>query len=212
MLLSKPMHAARAQGFTLVEVLVALAIISVGMLGIAKMQALALSGSGVSRSRSLAAIQAASLADAMHANRRYWSTGLPTAAAVVATVTNGTAASTDATLSGALTTVAGTLATGTPAYSTYCNNITTPCSGSNMAGADFYNWAIDLSAVLPNSTATVTCNGTNAPTPADCSINIVWTEGLVAADANQGTVAAANAAAGTYAAIQQPTYTLYVVP
>jgi type IV pilus assembly protein PilV len=202
------MPAARAQGFTLVEVLVALVIISIGMLGIAKMQALALSGTGVSRSRSLAAIQAASLADAMHANRQYWSTGLPTAAAVVATATNGTAASADGTLSGALGTVAALLSASTPAYSIYCNNIATPCSGTNMAAADFYNWALDLKAVLPNSTATVTCNGTNAPTPADCIIKIDWTEVLVAADATQG----AAAAAGSNAAIQQPTYILYVVP
>ncbi len=52
----------RTQGFSLIEVMVALIIIAVGMLGIAKMQALALSNTESSGVRSLVAIEAASLA------------------------------------------------------------------------------------------------------------------------------------------------------
>src|SRR5215471_3607666 len=63
---------ARADGFSLVEVMVAVVIICVGLLGIAKMQALALSSTTTSRLRALAAIQAAGLASAMHSNREYW--------------------------------------------------------------------------------------------------------------------------------------------
>src|SRR5262249_61998101 len=62
----------RAGGFSLVEVMVAVVIICVGLLGIAKMQALALSSTTTSRLRALAAIQAAGLASAMHSNREYW--------------------------------------------------------------------------------------------------------------------------------------------
>src|SRR5580700_12341596 len=60
------------RGFSLIEVMVALIIIAVGMLGIAKMQALALSTTESSGVRSLVAIEAASLAASMHANRDYW--------------------------------------------------------------------------------------------------------------------------------------------
>ena len=57
------------QGFSLVEVMVAVVVICVGLLGIAKMQAMALSNTTMSRQRSLAAIEAASIASAMHSNR-----------------------------------------------------------------------------------------------------------------------------------------------
>src|SRR5258708_32297597 len=65
---------AAAGGFTLVEVLVALSIIAVGMLGLAKIQALAYASTGIAGSQSLAALQASSLVSAMRANRNYWST------------------------------------------------------------------------------------------------------------------------------------------
>ena len=51
----------RRSGVTLVEVLVALIIIAVGMLGLAKIQALAYASTGIASSQSLAAMQASSL-------------------------------------------------------------------------------------------------------------------------------------------------------
>ncbi|MDF0604809.1 type IV pilus modification protein PilV [Neisseriaceae bacterium TC5R-5] len=63
---------ANSAGFTLLEVLVALLVIAVGLLGIAGLQAMAINGTNQSRLRGLAAIQANSLAAAMHANPAYW--------------------------------------------------------------------------------------------------------------------------------------------
>jgi type IV pilus assembly protein PilV len=62
----------RARGFTLLEVMVALVITSIGLLGIAKIQALAYASTGTASMRSLVALQAAGLAAAMHADRGYW--------------------------------------------------------------------------------------------------------------------------------------------
>ncbi len=63
-----------SQGFSLVEVMVALVVLSIGLLGIAKMQALSLSSTTIASMRSLAALEASSLAAAMHENRGYWAT------------------------------------------------------------------------------------------------------------------------------------------
>src|ERR1700743_3298461 len=64
----------RAAGFSLVEVMVALIVLSVGLLGIAKMQGLALSSTTSARMRSIAALEASSIASTMSADRSYWAT------------------------------------------------------------------------------------------------------------------------------------------
>src|SRR6201987_2468405 len=74
---------ADSRGFSLVEVLVAVVVICTGLLGIAKLQALSLSNTSTARLRSLAALEAASLASAMHSNRQYWAGTPPTS--IVAT-------------------------------------------------------------------------------------------------------------------------------
>lgn len=56
-------------GFTLVEVLVALLIVSIGLLGIAAMQSLALRNTGSSMERSQAVIQTYSYLDLLRAQR-----------------------------------------------------------------------------------------------------------------------------------------------
>ena len=56
-------------GFGLVEVLVALLIISVGLLGIAALQAMALKNTGSSMERSQAVIQSYSYLEVLRANR-----------------------------------------------------------------------------------------------------------------------------------------------
>src|SRR5579862_9783339 len=65
----------RARGFTLLEVMVALMVTTIGLLGIAKLQALAYASTGSASVRSLVALQVAGLAAAMHADRGYWAAG-----------------------------------------------------------------------------------------------------------------------------------------
>ena len=64
-----------ARGFTLIEVMVAHGHHLVGLLGIAKIQALAYASTGTASVRSLVALQAAGLAASMHADRSYWANG-----------------------------------------------------------------------------------------------------------------------------------------
>jgi type IV pilus assembly protein PilV len=186
----------RAAGFTLVEVLVALIIIAVGMLGLAKIQALAYASTSIAGSQSLAALQASSLVSAMRANRSYWS------AVTVPFTFSFTRLGT--TTSGTTTLV--TVSDG--ALSSTSNNCTIggnspACTPPQLAAYDLNQatggWIAGLGAVLPNSTGTISC-----PTASGCSITITWTENNVSVNAQtQG----ANASA-----LQAQSYTVFVVP
>jgi type IV pilus assembly protein PilV len=198
-----------ARGFTLVEVMVALIIIAVGMLGIAKMQGLALSSTNASRSRALASIEASSLAAAMQANRTYWSsaTSVPGTITVATSAGTATIASTSATMQTALSAAAGTGCGGMGAtLSCYCTTgNAAPCTASiNLAASDLYDWSQTLAGFLPNATATVTCNA--ADLPLDCTVTIAWNENTVALTTQQAANSVAN---GSTIPVS---YTLYVVP
>jgi type IV pilus assembly protein PilV len=156
-----------AQGFSLVEVLVALVVCSIGLLGLAKMESLALSSTGVASTRSIAAIQAASLAAAMKSNGAYWASGL---ASPVTTITAASAA---------------------PAVSPNCQAATAgTCAPAQMAAYDLQQWALNLQEQqqLQGFFATITCS-TNG-FPVTCTIALQWAENAVAANGNQTNMAA----------------------
>ena len=189
---------AHARGFSLVEVMVAVIVICVGLLGIAKMQALALSNSNTSRLRSLAALEAASLAAAMHTNQLYWSVNAPQSI----TLSAGAIASSDAVL--------GTQATLDLANLGAC--VGTSCAPLQLAAYDLANWVSSLALLLPNPSASIVCNPV-AGVPPSCTIQISWTEKAVAMNqqeaqrqiaVTQGTASAAQ--------IENPSYQLYVQP
>jgi type IV pilus assembly protein PilV len=190
---------ARTRGFSLVEVMVALIVISVGMLGIAKMQALALSSTGAARLRSLAALQAASLASAMHANRVYWASGSLTS---VVNVSGAAVTTADATLSAALAANKDCTSTSSGAAVACPYSTAAPAA---MAAYDLRQWAsVGLQPLLPNPTASVLCT---TVVPLSCTITITWSENVVSVNAQEAQGAAAN---GT--ALQKPSYNLYVEP
>ncbi len=181
---------AQGGGFTLIEVMVALIVISVGLLGIAGMQGLALSSAGNARMRSLASIEAASMAAAMHTNRDFWSVTVGTWTVSGTTFTDS---------SGLLT--AGTDCTSAGAV---------PCAPAAVASYDLQNWANALSAVLPSPQATISCpNGTP---PMSCTITIQWAENAVSLSQSQAAAAQAAQSSGTPSAFQNNTYTLYLQP
>jgi len=173
---------ARQRGFSLVEVMVALVVISVGLLGIAKMRALALASTTVASMRSLAAIEAASLASTMHTNRGYWTSTAPNATGGI-TVT--------ATAPGPNTNISPAALTGGPDCAAGV------CTSAQLAGYDLTKWAAEAQQVLPNYVALVNCT---AISPVSCTVQITWTEKAVALSAQGAQAQAA------------PTYTLYVEP
>jgi type IV pilus assembly protein PilV len=180
-------HRSLSHGFSLVEVLVALIIISVGMLGIAKIQAMAYATTGTAALRSLAAIQAASLTASMRANRNYW-TVPPTPLTVTITGSAVTSASDPALCIAS------------------CPTTPIPLSPAAVASVDLTNWATAIAAVLPTATATISCPtpvpGTTGVTPpVGCTIQMNWVERNGGINTQStGTV------------LTSPTYTLYVEP
>lgn len=192
----------RMPGFSLIEVMIAMIIICVGMLGIAKLEAVVLSSTGSSRLRALVALQAESLADAMHADRDFWdgtSGDWTSTVGVSITVTNGTAslaATNSAHLSSALSSPP---------------NCTTTCIPANLAGYDLTLWAQGssniggLAQLLKNSTSSISCLAATVTNPASCTVTINWNENTVAANQQE-------AAAGAPTSFASETYTLVVQP
>ena len=190
--------AARQRGFSLVEVMVAVIIIAVGMLGIAKMQALGLSTTESSGTRSLVAIEAASLAASMHTNRDYWVLGPPPASFTVAVATTG-----PGTTSVTITDPTNVLnAAPTCGTTTAC----TTGNASQIAAYDVQQWGAALAQVVPAALATITCNNANPGVPLSCTIQIQWAENVTS---TSNTVAATSSGANV---LNSPVYTLYVEP
>jgi len=181
---SAPSTRRRARGFTLIEVMVAVIVIAIGLLGIAKIQALSFASTGVASMRSLAALEASSLAGSMHADRAYWAGG--TAATGAGITVTGTTIS-DANLSPIVTC---TTATATPA----------DCAPLTFAAYDLQQWAAQVNTLLPNPVSNIVCTNV-AGVPVSCTITITWSENTVAVN-NQGTAGG----------MQAPTYVLYVEP
>ena len=194
--------ASRTLGFSLVEVMIAMIIICVGMLGIAKLEAVVLSSTGSSRLRALVALQAESLADAMHADRDFWdgtSGDWTSTVAVAITVTNGTAA-----LSATNSAHLGSALSSPP-------TCTTACTPANLAGYDLTQWASGssniggLAQLLKNSTSSISCLAATVTNPASCTVTINWNENTVAANQQE-------AATGAPTSFASETYTLVVQP
>ena len=174
---------ARSGGFSLVEVMVALVVVSIGLLGLAKMESLALASTSSAGSRALAAIQAASMAAAMHANTSYWGAGLAPASTTIYYDSTPALQISDS----GLATAATCLTAGTGS-----------CTPAQMAAYDVQQWALALKQVLPAPFATIVCN--TGGFPVICTVTVQWAENAVAGDNLQTAPLAA------------PTYTLFVQP
>ena len=163
-----------ARGFTLIELLVTLVVVSVGLLGVAKLQASAVAETGVARTRSLMTFQAEALAAAMRSNKAFWQSS--TAYAQSTTIGAG----------GVITN--SNLVQPTTADNT-CTG-TTACQPANLAYDDLHTWGAAFGHQFPAATGTIACAG-SATVPVTCDITLNWTEHSVAI--NRTTAAAATA-------------------
>jgi type IV pilus assembly protein PilV len=183
---------ARQTGFSLIEVMVALVVCSIGLLGLAKMESLALSSEDVSGTRTIAAMQASSLAAMMHADRGYWASTSATASATISG-SAGALVITDSNL--AATAACTTAGTGS-------------CTPIQLAAYDVQAWANQLAVLLPAYQAIIACTPTVTITPVTCQITIKWVENAVAANAQQTNIGSLTGAGS----LASPTYTFNVEP
>lgn len=160
-----------ARGFSLIEVLIALLVISFGLLGIAGMQAVSISNTGVASARSIAAMQGASLAAAMSANEGYWQsnpTGWQSGVTgnLIVSVVGSSVTSNDPAM--------------TPTGCLFTSVGTAGCAQATMAASDLMDWGTTLSNVLPGGIGFVVCSpatiGTVTNTASSCTITIKWLE------------------------------------
>ena len=198
------------RGFSLVEVMVAVVVICVGLLGIAKMQAFAVSSTTTAQLRAMAAFQAASLASEMHSNRVYWAS----AAAVASSPITITIPGTTAPVNGVSVTPGG-FAKADDACIALTASPNPQCPAATLAGFDVQRWGEALvppggrGSLLPNLITTITCQG--AVQPPSCIIQMRWSESTGTINSSAQSVAivdsSINAAGGS-----SDYYTLYVEP
>ncbi|MDP1926490.1 MAG: type IV pilus modification protein PilV [Thiobacillus sp.] len=140
-------------GFTLLEVMVAIVVLSLGLLGLAGLQAASLRNNQTAYYRGIATQQAYDMADRLRAN-----------------------------LAGVRAGNYNALALGIPA-DPGCFTTAAGCSPSTMAATDRFQWNTVNAALLPNGNGTVVCEGggpgvacTAATGNRVFNITVTWTE------------------------------------
>lgn len=182
------------RGVSLLEVLISIVIIAIGVLGLAKMQALSISNTQTSGNRGLIALQASGLAALMHSNKAFWQIpASPNCSGATACVLSGSSLATNST---------STPFTTPPALST-CT-YASPCSALQIASIDVNTWMGNMYAQVPTYTLNINCSvtGTN---PNTCIIQVSWIEKQQGMNQTTASVAAATPS-------QTQQYFLYVQP
>lgn len=146
---------ASQRGLTLIEVLVAIVVLAVGLLGVAGLQLTALKNGQQSYTRSQASTLAYEIADRMRANRLQAGLG--------AYVVNGSPSATPA----------------TPTAGADCS--AAACTPAQLAQADISAWYTNLQNALPGGAGRIYC-GTPGAVSATCTagqlqtVEVIWDE------------------------------------
>jgi type IV pilus assembly protein PilV len=123
-------------GFTLIEVLIAMVVLAIGLLGLAGLQVTSLRNNQSAYNRSQATQLAYDLADRMRANRLFGANYVTTFMAPTA----ATCATSD-----------------TPC--TACRSMAKSCTPPQLAVKDLFEWNNALTSTLPSGTGTITITG-----------------------------------------------------
>jgi type IV pilus assembly protein PilV len=169
------------QGFTLLEVLIAMVIVAIGLIGLAKMQMLSVSATKDAGSRTLAAMHVSNLVSSMHSNKSYWASGAAPA--------SFTASGTNITDS---THVLDRLIIG---------GCTSACSPADVASVDVSSWVQLMNSQFPFYDAKIDCTN-NISQPVSCQIYVTWMEKTIAV--NKTTSASASSQQESFSVFVEP--------
>ncbi len=145
------------RGFSLIEVLIALVIIMIGLLGIAGLQAVGVRSSAQAHLRTLAALDAHSLAASMRANRAYWTdVNAPANVSILASA-------------------AGTV-TVSPVIATASDCAATTCTAAETAAYDLADWGELLAAMQRSASASITRIASTGTSASAYAVTVSWSE------------------------------------
>ncbi len=142
----------RARGFTLVEVLVAVLVVSIGLLGVARLVLAAVKANDSAYFRTQAADLAYSMLDEIRANREY-----------------------------AITTSGYDASPGTVGSPGNCLNVTPVCTPQEMANYQIYNWEqlLATGGVLPNGKGYIKITPSTGPgVLPTATITVTWDDSI----------------------------------
>lgn len=141
-----PGRARRAAGFSLLEILIAVVVLSIGILGMASLQFASLRSNQQSYQRSQATALVSSLLDRMRANQRVAANG------------------------------AYVLAVNTTPAAVTTNCASAACTPAQLAVYDLSTWYTTLTQTLPSATASVTCSVSPCRAGATQTVTVFWDE------------------------------------
>ncbi len=142
-------HGDRHRGFTLVEIMIALLILSVGLLGLAGLQANGLRQNNNALQRTYAMIQAYDMAERMRANRTGVNAGAYTLAPSLGSP---------------------------PDPGQYCTGAGADCSAAELAAADVYEWWQQTNRLLPSGTGSIQPTPVAGGTGREWTVTVMWDE------------------------------------
>ncbi len=182
------------KGFSLIEVLVSLVLLSISLLAFIASEAIAVNNTTIARFHSLAALMSTSMASAMRANPAFWETYSPAQLApesLTITASAGQDTFSETTLSD----------TTLNSYSTNCT--TSSCTAAAQAAYDIKMFGMSVANLLPNGSAKIACGFQSNLSPVSCVITISWSEKDIALYKNIS-VTKNSASAKSYSMVVQP--------
>lgn len=177
----RPYFASAIGGFSLIEVMVSVLIISLAILGTTGLLIKGVSNAKTSSLRSVAAMQASSLASAMYSNRIFWANRTQ---ALGFASENTTFTSVSSAIP-----VTATLADG-------CN--AAECTPAQLAAADVNAWVHSIASALPGAKSDVSCPQVADDVAHNCLIRITWIEKFIDTSTSASTPATATSGERSY--------------
>ena len=167
----------RLDGFTLIEILIAVVILSIGLLGMAGIQIKGLRGTSSSGQRSQATLLANDIAERIHTNINGIGTPNDDTNTHYANV-----ATNEITCGAQVPAFCSATPPTTDADGNLVPSNVKPCSATDMATFDIYDFACGLqnnagvNNLLPGGFAKITCNANDCPPGSELTIQVNWTE------------------------------------